>query len=142
MCKTFKNFLGKCDVTNMIIKLGKLDKSFFSGNTVLLEISEENKKYRYVFVGANKIYSFITNDHIVEVISNLGDNMIPFSIAIGEENIYFLSSHCKCIKRAKIKDNELLKTNGKSIDPFNYYLEKHGPNRFENLLEFTCIHSS
>ena len=72
----------------------------------------------------------------------MGDNMIPYSIAVGEENIYFLSPHCKCIKRAKIKDDELLKTNGNSSDPFDYHLEKHGPDRFENLLEVTCIHSS
>ena len=72
----------------------------------------------------------------------MGDNMIPYSIAIGEDNIYFLSPHCKCIKRAKIKDDELLKTFGKPTYPFNYHLEKHGPDRFENFLEFTCIHSS
>ena len=72
----------------------------------------------------------------------MGDNMIPFSIAIGEENIYFLSLHCKCIKRAEIKDDELSKTNGNSIDQFDYHLQKHGPDRFEKMLEFTCIHSS
>ena len=44
-------------------------------------------------------------------------------------------------ERAKIMDDELLKTNGNSIDPFDYHLEKHGPDRFEKLLEFTCNHS-
>ena len=136
-----EKFLGKGDVTNMLIKLGSLDKSVISGNTILLK-EEENNKNRYVYVGANKIYSFITNDHILEYISNMGDNTIPYAVAIGEENIYFLSPHCKCIKRAKIKDDELLKTDGNSIDPFDYHLEKHSPDRFENLLEFTCIHSS
>ena len=72
----------------------------------------------------------------------MGDNMIPYSIAIGEENIYFLSPHCKSIKRKNIKDDELLKTNGNSIDRFDYHLERHGHDRFEKLLEFTCIHSS
>ena len=38
----------------------------------------------------------------------MGDNMIPYSTTIGEENIYFLPPHCKCIKRAKIKDDELI----------------------------------
>ena len=103
-------------------------------------MSQENNKDRYVYDGANKIYSFITIDHILEYISNMGDNMIPYSIAIGEEIIYFLSSHCKFVKRAKIKNDRLLKTNGISIDPFDYHLEKHGPGRFENLLEFVCIH--
>ena len=69
--------MGKCDVTNILIKLGNLDKSIFSGNTFLLKISEENIKNKYLYVGANKIYSFITNDHILEYKSNMGDNMIP-----------------------------------------------------------------
>ena len=116
--KPLETFLGKCDVTNMLINIGRLDKSVFNGNTILLETSEENNKNRYVYVGANEIYSFITNDHILKYISNMGDNMIPYSIAIGEENIYCLSPHCKCIKRANIKNDELLKTNGISIDPF------------------------
>ena len=71
----------------------------------------------------------------------MGDIMVPYSIAIGEEKIYLLSPHCKCIKRAKNKYDELLKSNGNSIEPFDYHLETHGPDRFENLLEFTCIHS-
>ena len=71
----------------------------------------------------------------------MGDNMIPYCIAIGEEFILLLSPHFKGIKRAKIIDDELLKTNGNSFDPFDYHLEKHGPDRFEKLLEFTCIHS-
>ena len=42
--KPLKIFLGKCDVINMLMKLGNLDKSLFSRNTILLKISEENKK--------------------------------------------------------------------------------------------------
>ena len=90
--KPLEKFLDKCDVTNMLIKLGSLDKSVFSGNTILLKISEENKKKRYVYVGANKMYSFITNDDILKYISNIGDNIIPYSIAIGEE-IYTFYLH-------------------------------------------------
>ena len=108
--RPLEKFLGKCNGTNMLIKLGSFDKSVFSGNTILLEISDENNKNSYVYVGASKIYSFLTNDHILEYISNMRDNMIPYSIAIGEENINFVSPRCKCIKRAKIKDDELLKT--------------------------------
>ena len=42
--KPSEKVLGKCDVTNMLIKLGNLDKSIFSGSTFLLKISEENIK--------------------------------------------------------------------------------------------------
>ena len=102
MCKTFKNtFLGKCDVINMLIKLGSLDKSVISGNTFLLRIGEENSKNRYVYVGANKRQSFISNDHILENNSNMEKNMIPYSITIGEEKIYILSPRYKCKKKKK-----------------------------------------
>ena len=119
-----------------------MDYSVFVGNTFLLEISEESTKNRYVFVGAIKIYSFVTNDHILEYISNMGHNKIPYSIAIGEENVYFLSPHCKYTRSVVIKDVDLSKTNGNSVDSFDYHLEKHGSDRFENLLGFTCIDSS
>ena len=134
-------FLGRYNVINMLVKSGNLEKSLYSGNTMFFKKLEENKKNRYVYIGADIIYSFITTDHILQYISNVGDNLIPFSIAIGKENIYFLSPNCKYIKREKNKNIELLETNGISIDPFNYHLEEHGPNRFEKLLDFTCIHS-
>ena len=127
----------------MLIKLGSSDDLvFFNGNTILLKISEENDKNRYVYIGGDKIYSFITNDHIPKYFSIMGNNMIPYSIAVGEENVYFLSPQCKYTKRVIIREVHLLKTNGNSVDPFDYHLEKHGPDRFENLLELTCIHSS
>ena len=86
----------------MLIKSGNLKKSIFSGKTILLKISEENNKNKYLYVGANKLYSFINNDHLLEYISNMGDNMTLYSIAIGEENKYFLSPHCKCMKEQKL----------------------------------------
>ena len=67
------------------------DKSVFDGNTILLEISKENDKYRYLYIGADMICSFLTNDNIHKYISNMGNNLSPYSIAIGEENTYFLS---------------------------------------------------
>ena len=88
--KPLEKYLGKGDVTNMLIKLGSLHKSVYSGNTMLLETREENKN-RYVYVGAGIINSFITTSHFLQYISNIGDNINPYSIAIGEENIYFFS---------------------------------------------------
>ena len=61
----------------MLSKMGVLDKSVINENTILLKIIEENIRNRYVYVGANKIYSFITNDHYLDEISNMGNNMIP-----------------------------------------------------------------
>ena len=135
--------MGKCIVFNMLIKSGTLDKLEYSWNTILLKKSDENKKNIYVYVGADIIFSFITTHHIYfQYISKIGDNLIPYSIAVREENIYFLSPNCKYIKLGNIRNDELLETKGISIDPFNYHLEIHGPNHFEKLLDFHCIQNS
>ena len=43
--------------------------------------------------------SFLSNDDIYKYISNMGNNLTPYSIAIGEENIYFLTPHFNFIKK-------------------------------------------
>ena len=60
------------------------------------------------------ICSFLTtNVNIYKNISNMGKNLTPYSIAIGEENVFFLTPYFKFFKREKNNDNELLKTNKK-----------------------------
>ena len=63
----------------------------------------------------------MTNVNIYKYISNLGNTLIPYSIAIGEDNICFSTPHFEFIKREKIDDNEL-KTNKDNVDPFNYHV--------------------
>ena len=41
----------------------------------------------------------------------MGNNLTLYNIAIGEENIQFLTPHFEFIKREKINDNEIMKTN-------------------------------
>ena len=79
-------------MTNLIIKLGSLDDSVFNGNTILHEISEENNKNRYVYIGGDKIYFFKTDDHVPRYVFNMGNNMIPYSTAVGEKMDTFFSS--------------------------------------------------
>ena len=57
-----ETFLGKSKTCDMTLMSGAFDKSVFDGNTILLEISEENPKHRYVNIGGNMICSFLTND--------------------------------------------------------------------------------
>ena len=66
---------------------GAFDRSVFDGNTILLIISEENDNRRYVYIGGNMVCCILTNDDIRQYISNMGNNLTPYSIAIGEENI-------------------------------------------------------
>ena len=134
-------FLGKSKVCGMTLMSEALDKSVFDGNTILLKISEENDRHRYVYIGGDMICSFLTYDNIYKYISNMGNNLTPYSIAIGEENIYFLTPHFKFIKREKINDNELLKTNKASVDPFDHHVSNCRIHSFKKLRK-NKIHSN
>ena len=49
---------------------GALNKSVFHGHTLLLEISEENDKHKFVYIGGDMVCSFVTSDNIYEYILN------------------------------------------------------------------------
>ena len=86
-----ETFIGKSELCNMTEFSGAEDKEVFDGYTVLLEIGIENNKHRYVYIGGDMVCSFLTNDRIYKYISNMGNNLTPYSIGIGFENIYYLS---------------------------------------------------
>ena len=97
-----QTFIGKslcCDMTDLS---GAEDKEVFNGNTILLKVSEENNKHRYVYIGGDMVSSFLTNDKIYKYISNMGNNLTPYSIAIGWENIYYLTPYFRYIKKENI----------------------------------------
>ena len=87
------------------------------------------------------ICSFVTNDIVYKFISNKGINLTPYTVAIGEQNIFFLTPQFIFIKREKINDNELLKTKKSSVDPFIYHVSNCGIYSFKNLRMYK-IHSS
>ena len=60
------------------------DENNKDGN-FLFEI--ENKKYVYV---GDKLFSFESNDEIVDYFLKLGNNDVKYSFAYGKENIYFM----------------------------------------------------
>ena len=84
--KPMRIFLGKSQVCNMTMFSGAFDKKVFDGNTILLKISEENGKHKYVFIGGNMVWFFMTSGKIYEYISKMGNNLCPYSVATGEEN--------------------------------------------------------
>ena len=87
-----ETFLGKSAVCDMTVESGALDKSIFNGNTILLKISEESNRHRYVFIGCKMICSFLTDDNNYKCISNMGKSLTPYSIAIGMQKIFFNSA--------------------------------------------------
>ena len=104
-----KSFLGKSQRYSMTALSGAFDKSCFDGNTFLLKVGIENGKNKYVYIGGDMICSFMTSDNIYEYVSNMGNNLTPYSIATGEENYYLLTPNFSFIKKDKIDYNTLLK---------------------------------
>ena len=102
-----ESFIGKsqlCDITEFS---GAKDKAVFNGNTILLQIGIENNRYRYVYIGGDMVCSFLTNDKIYKYISNMGNNLTPYSIAIGWENIYYLTPYFRIIKKENIDVDDI-----------------------------------
>ena len=101
-----ETFLGKSQLCDMTEFSGARDKEVFDGNTILLEISEENDKHRHIYIGSDMICSFLTNDQNYKYISNMGNNLTPYSIAIGWENIYFQTPHFRFVEKKKIHQGD------------------------------------
>ena len=103
--KPFESFIGKSQLCNMTKFSGSEDRKVFDGNTILLYIGVENNKYKYVYIGGDQLCSFLTNDKIYNYISNMGNNLTPYSIAFGYENIYYLTPYFKYTKNASINND-------------------------------------
>ena len=84
--KPMRIFLGKSQICNMTILSGALNKSVIDGNTILLEMSEENGKHKYIYIGGDMICTFMSSDNFYEYISNMENNLCPYSAATVEEN--------------------------------------------------------
>ena len=76
-------------------------------------------------------YVFLTSDNIYEYVSNMGNNLTPYSIAAGEKNYYLLTPNFSFIKKVKIDYDTILK--GIYVPDSNLPFEK---------LELCKIHSN
>ena len=81
-------------------------KKVFDGNTILLKVSEEKNKHRCLYIGGDKICSFVTNDRIYKYILSVGNNLSPCSIAKGRENIFYLTLNFRFTKEENIDEDE------------------------------------
>ena len=103
-----ETFLGKSQSCTMTAISRAFDKACFDGNTILLKVGIENGKNKYVYIGGDMVCSFLTSDNIYEYISNMGNNLSPYSVATGEENYYLLTPNFKFIKKDKIDYDTIL----------------------------------
>ena len=129
-------FIGKSKICSMTDFLGANDSSDYDGNTLLLE-REDNE---YIYISGLEITKFKIDDKIIDYISLMGNNMVPYTIIIGERYTYFIARHCKFIENDKIEEGTLLNTTSPSLDPYDYHLEKCGIDSFKKL-ERNLIHS-
>ena len=111
---------------------GAQDKEVFNGITILLKIGEENDKHRYVYNGGDMICCFLTNNEIYKYISNMGNNLTPYSVSRGWEKIYFLTPYFKFNNKRKINDDDLFK----SLD---YLISKYGKDSFKKLRTYKIL---
>ena len=103
------SFLSKSQRCSMTALSGAFDKSCFDGNTILLKVGIENGRNKNVYNGGDMVCSFMTSDNIYEYISNMGDNLSPYSLATGEEKYYLLAPNFSFIKKDKIDYDDILK---------------------------------
>lgn len=60
------------------------DYKEYQGNSILLETKDN-----YVYIGT-EIYEFNIDDEVINYYSPVGNNDVPYPIAIGNENVYFM----------------------------------------------------
>ena len=106
--KPVEIFLGKSPVCNMTVFSGARDEEVFDGIIISLKISEENGKHKYVYIDGDMVCSFMTSDNIYEYISNMGNNLCPYSVATGDENDFLLTPSFKIFKRDKVDYDTIL----------------------------------
>ena len=111
--KPLRTNLGKSEICEMTKVSGAFDKKIFDGNNILLKTSEGKDKHRWGYIGGDMVCSFLINDDIYKYFSDMGNNLTTYSIAIGDEYIFFLNPQFKFIKSEKISNNENLKINEK-----------------------------
>ena len=98
------------------------------GNTIFAHISGN----RYLFIGP-WIYEFETkNDKILEYHSQVGNSGVPYPLAVGENNVYFLIAKGEDGYLSKEYFEEFPKKYSWAIDG---YLRLWGQNKFEKNLE-------
>ena len=107
--KPMETFLGKSESCTMTALSGAFIKKCFDGNTILLKVGVESNKNKYVYIGGDMVCSFMTSDSIYEYISNMGNNLCPYSVATGEKNYYFLAPNFARNKKDKIDYDTILK---------------------------------
>jgi hypothetical protein len=98
-------------------KLNIFKDKYFIGNSILLKLNTND----YLYIGDN-IYKFKTqNDIIIDFYSPVGRNDVPYPVAIGNNNIYFL------LDKKYVSVNKFIKLDKKmKIHAYSYFYGYEG----------------
>ena len=130
-------FIGDSNVCPTTEFSGALNNPNFDGNTILLECEDS----KYIYISGLDVFKFRTDDKILDYITLMGNNMIPYTFVVGDRYTYFISTHYNYFENVKIQKGTLLHLSNDSMDPYDYHLSKNSLNCFKELLEYNQIHS-
>jgi hypothetical protein len=125
--KPEKIFIGKSPKIKMTKFSGGYGKEF-DGNTILLLLNNNN----YAIINGEGIKNFTTNnDKIINYYSIIGNNDVPYPIAIGEKYYYFWiypegyleKNEFKIFKN--IEDLQIIFDKACEYNPFMYSIQNH-----------------
>ncbi len=121
-----KIFIGKSPV-NATTKFSGGHGKRFDGNSILLKLRDAIKN-QYVFIGAT-IYEFTTIEPIEKFYSTVGNNDVPYPVALSKSFVYFMLEAAGFWSLffpfyiVRVDRNEFPK-NVVWSDAYNYYYEK------------------
>ena len=130
-------FIGKSMTCELTQFSGAGNNSGFDGNTILLECEDS----KYICISGHEISEFTTSDKIIDYISLMGNNLIPYAFAIGEKYTYFIYHRYKFIENEKVSGSVLEMMTANSMDPYDNLVEKYDKDVFKRM-EANRIHSS
>lgn len=65
------------------------------GNSILIQLTKND----YIHIGC-EMYSFKTDDEIIDYVSPMGNNDVPYAVGYGTQNIYFMEG--RYVKRSEL----------------------------------------
>lgn len=81
-------FIGKSELNEMTEFSGG-HGSKWDGNSILLRVAEESGKHTYVLIG-DSVTEFETDEPIIEFVSSVGNNCVPYPYAVSKSYVYSL----------------------------------------------------
>ena len=90
----------------------------------------EQTKFKDVSISGFEIIQFATEGKISDCISNMGNDVIPYPITVGQNNTYFVPDLYEFIENRKIGEGVLSNSTKDSVNPYYYHDIKGGEKFF------------